>query len=820
MTSSQKVIQEYFILTEKYRKEFHGKGIALLMQVGDFYEVYGYEENGICNSDYSDIENITRVCDAALANKVRLDENKRYVMAGFPLISLDKYIEILTKNNFIVPVHVQVKDPATNKVRERVCDNIYSPGTYTDDSLTNRQNVTNNIISIWIQKYNQKNIEYVKISGAVMNMYTSETKLFEYDKKWIFDSTTFDELDTYMTLYNPHEIICVTNLQQDLVNDVIKFCGLQNIHCHYFDVDNDEIKNVKKQTYQKHIIEKLHGNGTYDICFEFRKVFALQSYCVLLNFLEKCNKSYTKNIKFPVCENNGMDVILANHTLEQLNIVCNTEKYGKESSVFSLLNKTKTNMGNRIFKNQLCNPTYNEEWLTTEYNFTDYVLRLNEKDNTLMDEVRKLMNIIIDIEKFIRKVISRRVFPCEVAKLHSSLLNIKNINNKFLHDDKLFNYLFNDSWDVFNNMVEKLMVYIETIFNVTQSSSINNFKTIVSSFYNNGYSYRLDTHVNVLNENEVKLQCFIEQHFKDYSVKIEEKKDEIYLQITEKRSKDWRKQNNGKEITFKKTTGTNMRIEGSHESICKDIFNLKNTISDMVKKMFYETMDECLNENSEQLYTIADVIGKLDVIINKAYISKMFNYCKPEIKSANKSYVSAKNLRHCLIEHINKKELYVGNDIILGKNTDGMLLYGTNAVGKTSFIRALGISIIMAQSGLYVPCNSFEFKPYCSIYSRILNHDNLFRGLSTFAVEMSELRVILNDTNKNSLVLGDELCSGTEMQSALGIFSAGLIHLHEKHSSFIFATHFHEITDLQEIKELKKINFYHLTVKYNYETQY
>ena len=105
---------------------------------------------------------------------------------------------------------------------------------------------------------------------------------------------------------------------------------------------------------------------------------------------------------------------------------------------------------------------------------------------------------------------------------------------------------------------------------------------------------------------------------------------------------------------------------------------------------------------------------------------------------------------------------------------DGILLYGTNAVGKTSFIRALGISVIMAQAGLYVPASSYKYKPYKYIFTRILGNDNLFKGLSTFAVEMSELRTILRLADKNSLVLGDELCSGTESISAVSIFVAGV----------------------------------------------
>ena len=144
-------------------------------------------------------------------------------------------------------------------------------------------------------------------------------------------------------------------------------------------------------------------------------------------------------------------------------------------------------------------------------------------------------------------------------------------------------------------------------------------------------------------------------------------------------------------------------------------------------------------------------------------------------------------------------------------------MYGTNAVGKTSMIRALGISIVMAQCGMFVPCSQFFYKPYTAIFSRILGNDNIFKGLSTFAVEMSELRIILKMADKNSLILGDELCSGTETESALSIFMAGLMDLHSKECSFLFATHFHEIVHHEEIKALSRLAMKHLAVYYDRE---
>ena len=220
----------------------------------------------------------------------------------------------------------------------------------------------------------------------------------------------------------------------------------------------------------------------------------------------------------------------------------------------------------------------------------------------------------------------------------------------------------------------------------------------------------------------------------------------------------------------------------------------------------------------EKLENIINFVTIIDVLYTKSSITKKYNYCKPKIIKSDKSFVETKGLRHCLIERFQSNELYVTNDVTLGiNNSDGILLYGTNAVGKTTIIRALGISIIMAQAGLYVPCSEFNFMPYKYIFTRIIGNDNIFKGLSTFAVEMSELRTILRLSDENSLILGDELCSGTETQSAISIFVAGIQKLHKSKSSFIFATHLHEIINYDEITCLDSVKLKHMSVIYDKE---
>jgi DNA mismatch repair protein MutS len=129
-------------------------------------------------------------------------------------------------------------------------------------------------------------------------------------------------------------------------------------------------------------------------------------------------------------------------------------------------------------------------------------------------------------------------------------------------------------------------------------------------------------------------------------------------------------------------------------------------------------------------------------------------------------------------------------------------------------MKALGIAVICAQTGIPVAATKFRITPYKSIFTRILGNDNLWASLSSFAVEMTEFRSILKYADKNSLILGDELCSGTETQSATAIVSAGIQILHKRGAQFLFATHLHEISELEEIRRLPGIEFAHLGIEF------
>jgi DNA mismatch repair protein MutS len=174
------------------------------------------------------------------------------------------------------------------------------------------------------------------------------------------------------------------------------------------------------------------------------------------------------------------------------------------------------------------------------------------------------------------------------------------------------------------------------------------------------------------------------------------------------------------------------------------------------------------------------------------------------------------NIRHPLIELINDNSEYITNTLTL--NNDGILLYGLNFSGKSSLMKSIGINIILAQSGMYVAAKKFTYFPYNEIFMRIPNGDNIFMGHSTFIAEMLEVKNILHLTTSHSLVLGDEIATGTETNSGLSIVGGCILKLIEKRVSFIFATHMHELLNLKDIKkhiENKILKIKHMSISYD-----
>jgi len=278
-------------------------------------------------------------------------------------------------------------------------------------------------------------------------------------------------------------------------------------------------------------------------------------------------------------------------------------------------------------------------------------------------------------------------------------------------------------------------------------------------------------------------------------------------------------------------------------NLLDDLFILKidtvKALKEQSTQAYFELL-KTLTVHKRKCTELSNIVGQIDLYISMAYHATKYNYCKPEIPHFennnsmdnnsidnnsidmdNNSWVNVVELRHPTVEHniqFVPQNLSLGEDIDNVGEPDGILLYGVNQSGKSCTMKSLGVAIIMAQAGLYVAATKFRYYPFKKLMTRILGNDNLDKGLSAYTVEMTELNSILTRSDKNTIILGDEICRGTESASAVSLVSASIMHLSNKKAKFIFATHLHELSQMSEITEIDTVKQYHLTVSHDDET--
>ena len=236
-----------------------------------------------------------------------------------------------------------------------------------------------------------------------------------------------------------------------------------------------------------------------------------------------------------------------------------------------------------------------------------------------------------------------------------------------------------------------------------------------------------------------------------------------------------------------------------------------------------ELMRACISYSDDthaHWLALEEWVVRIDHAATYAATNLKYNWTIPTIVASDgSSSFDIRGLRHPLIEIQKTTIELVSHDIELGgvaaHTSTGLLLYGINASGKSSLMKAVGIAVVLAQLGLGVPALSMTLRPYKKIASRILNQDNLWAGLSSFAVEMVELRELLAAADPHTLVLGDELCAGTESVSATALVGASIRHLLSTRSSFILATHLHDLNKLQDVTDNPGLRIAHLKVHYD-----
>jgi DNA mismatch repair protein MutS len=796
------MLEDYLEYTKVY-KEKYGDKCVVLMQVGSFFEIYTIYPNTDASLN-NDVYIIAELCGIQTSRKNKAIAEisiANPVMAGFPLASLPKFRDKILASNYTIVLVEQVSEPPNP---ERKVTEIISPGTNVN--IVNKR--SNYIMVVYYEV-----IEGYIIAG-ISGIDLSTGKTFVYEVSSIKDDPEFanDEVFRYISTYNPSELIIVSEaIGEDYKKRILKNLNINNIRVHYKWDTYEHLAFFSNINKQRDILEKVFAikKGFLSII----EILNLEKYnnarfslCCLLEFAYEHNADIVKGLEeVPEVFEMNKNMTIEFNSAIQLNVL---GLYQGDQPLIEILNRCSTAFGYRTFKERLLQPMIDTVRIEQAYDDVDMLL----ENNTYLI-VRKHLSAIMDLERLKRKMKTNKIAPHDWVSFHDALQSTKEIQKLVAFADATSDVDVDSSVDV-DSVISQFIDVIDLEeagkYNLTnlqdKSSCINFFKKGIYPDIDGLYekynkSFEI---INAACENITQVGgdndstvCKVENN----------NRDGYYLTITKKRYENALKNKRELMNTFEKKplSSSSTTYKLTNATIIKEsnaIAEYSQQISQLVLSHYKEFVIQFIANVAETYDAIVKYLIRVDIAANSAKNAFDYCYARPvidcEATSGKSSFIEATHLRHPIIERIQDDFQYVGNNISLHQN--GILLYGINASGKSSFMKAVGLNIIMAQAGMFVSASSFTYYPYHSIFTRISGLDNIYKGMSSFTVEMTELRNILRRCNKYSLVIGDEICCGTESISALSIVASGIDTLIQNGASFIFASHLHELTKLASIK--------------------
>jgi DNA mismatch repair protein MutS len=830
------LVKDYFEIHDYYTN-IYGKGrTIILIQVGSFHEVYCTENDGLNLIELSQELNIL----STLKNKSNPISKSNPRMMGFPIYTTYNYIDKLIDLNYTVVLIDQVSEPPIPK---REVTNIFSPATHIDK----KTNKSNFLVSIVLDKIKDKsNIYQLYIGLSTYDLSTGNGYFYESYSINNDELVGLDDALRFIESFPPREVILQNNLKpkdETLslgVDDILSYLGIQQSNTYTI-----PITKHNKISYQRDLFNRIYKIETNIDIIEIIGLehlsLARLSLTLLLDYVLSHQAILLDHLRQPSLFSSNKYLYLGNRALEQLDVLTKTNL-----NLLDIINYTKTSIGKRYLTTQLSMPLIDHVEINKRYDTISKII-----ENNYHDKIINYLEDIYDLDKLIRKLEINTINPFELYQLYISFYQIVKLT-EYLKEHKLlqvFNIIEKDI-----KQLETFNTYIESVFIISKINDLNfnNFYECDYSFYN----YQVHKEIDQLQEKISSTTNFMDYLIKALETHIDDKiyfkkqetdsetkslitlkfneRDGHYLLITNRRCDILKANMIKNKITTLKIGSIELDInelkyellpKSSNTKIsCQKIKELSSNLvvckQEMAKKLkeqFKFDMKQIYEKYGELFHSWSNKIAYIDFINSGAICAKINHYSKPNITLKKCSYLKSKELRHPIIERINTNFSYVPHNIELGFETEqnGILLYGINSSGKSTLMKSIGLNIILAQIGYYTAATNFEYSPYSSLFTRICGNDNMFRGQSSFMVEMMELMAILKRNDSNTLIIGDEICRGTEEKSANIIVCYMLEILSKSNSSFITATHLHKLATLKSVKNLDRVKAKHLKITYD-----
>ena len=816
--------QTYFDL-QRHFEEKYGHDTVVFMEIGTFYEVYEVNNDEEQIGKAKEIAELLNIQLTKKNKSIIENSDKNPLLAGVPAVSFERYLNrLIQEQKYTVIVVKQKGNPP--KISRYIAQ-IVSPGTNFEHIVDNDDNY---IVSIVVDKYK----EIYSVGYSALDVTTGKTWLYETHSTSEDPSYALDEVFNLLNVYRTSEVV-VTFL--DGINEQRHVMQYLEIPEHYhYSVNNQR----PKIDFQNKLFGEVYQIQSLLSPIEHldleRSPMITESLAILIHFVIEHDYHIVQKMSLPRLIDNRRFTYLGNNALEQMGII---SKDRREFTLLKMLDKSATAIGRRLLKERLLNPIMEEGELNRRYN-------LIERVSSHVRYLDETMRGVYDLERLSRRLSLGRLHPFEMNHLYDSLVSVKELM-LYVKKHKIQKTPFHES------EVEEFLRDINKSIDLDVSRRFTN-ATVDENFLMSGVDETIDT---LVKENDVMLIAF-----KDIMKRIEEillsvnagssnklvtlgllEKEGYYISLSKNRFSlievEFKKDEFFVQYSVKKLTNSVKITSQFTDDLSDKIMKNRRKIVTLVKEKYINLQALYERRYSLLFDRVIAYVSDLDVGVSSSKVAQTYKHSRPMIVEAkdDENFMQIMQLRHPLIEIQERGGIYVPNDIVMGNrehmdlphpetvmlnvsvhdghDVNGVLLYGINSSGKSSLMKSIGIATLMAQSGFFVSAAVMKFSIFDSIFTRIVSKDNLAKGLSTFAVEMLELKNIFNRTTTRSLVLGDEISHGTETLSGVAIVASAIKKLAKTRCLFLFATHLHQLSTMKEITQLDNVVDLHLSVEYD-----
>ncbi|MGA1277697.1 MAG: DNA mismatch repair protein MutS [Candidatus Kapaibacteriota bacterium] len=738
----------------KQYKEMKAKNpdAVMLFRMGDFFETF--EDDAVIAA---------RVCGITLTKRNNGDAGE-VPLAGFPHHQLDTYLPKLVRAGYRVAVCEQVEDPKLAKgIVKRDVIEVVTPGIGLYDKLLDAQRNTY-IASLSVHPHKSG---YLVYGIAIADISTGEFQTTEISRQ---------SLESVLELFSPAEIIVSKTLARemdDVLSDLPFEPAITKREDWIFEIE------FAKDVLLRHFnTASLKGFGIDEM------TAGLMSAGACLQYVNETQKKAANQIQSISIFDHGDFMLLDHATRRNLEILSSIHDQ-KHGSLLSVLDHTMTPMGSRLFKRWVARPLRKKELINARlacvrilFNSPQWIAQLGEH-----------LRSIGDLERAITKICAGKAGPRDIIALKNGLLQVPLIRDVILPlQAPLFHSIAHRLQDT-SSITEKISLALREDAPAQLGAGVS---------FNHGYSEELDTYLEALHSGKDWIKEYQDRERESTgisSLKISSNNVfGYYIEIS-----NTHKSRVPEDRYQRRQTLANAEryITQELKEIEQKITSADEKISLLEQNLFQELRNTIII-HTELIQTIAQAIAELDCLRSFASVSIAYRYAEPEIgEDTTLSIISG---RHPVVERmLSPGNPFTPNDTTFNEVEKLHIITGPNMAGKSCYLRQVGLIVLLAQIGCFVPAESAHIGIVDRIFTRVGAQDNISAGESTFLVEMQEAANIMNNATSRSLLLLDEVGRGTATFDGISIAWAIAEHVHDiTRSRMLFATHYHELTSLTE----------------------